>query len=226
MALEVYRKETPPEFLEAEEGSSLITIDTASREACMDAAVCPPDSVISRHGHYILQTIKIDRTKLASFAAVFNRTSRAGKLKVGPKVLDGWLTSYSEMAHKVVGFILMERPATSMGAVLNGATSPEDLNTRITKVAPAARALLMRIAQNSGILGCWPGPMLDPNSIGITQDGTAVVVDWSTCVFGGVPEERIVSMFVKKVKEFIDEVPIIAAERRQEAFKSIEFTSE
>jgi hypothetical protein len=224
MAIEIYKGVVPKEITDIPPREGYVTflsIDTRDRHECMKIAV---DALmgtlngaytLATPHRYLLQCFRIDDTEttVIDFAAAVTRIIQAGKLGIGPEVADAWMTVFNTVnigGHRTVfGFIILVKPDSTLAeySVLFPRGKDSDwLIEAVGKAAPLVRDLVVRIS-NGGF--CWPGPLLDPHGIGLYMDQhgnpqLAVVVDWSSCVMGAAPIERIMPPLLANYKKFLD----------------------
>jgi len=233
MAIEIYEGTVPKELSDLPPHDGYVTflsVDTTDRHACMKAAV---DSMMGTYDdaaalhtphRYLLQCFRIDdsETTVIDFAMAVTRIISAGRLEIGPLVADAWLSVFEKAdigGHRTVyGFVVMVKPALTLAeySTMEGM----DLVEAVKTAAPLVRDLVIRIS-DGGL--CWPGPLLDPHGVGLYTDesGTpqlAVVVDWSSCIMGSAPPERIMPPLLENYKKFLDEVDKTSLERHRDLF--------
>ncbi|MDR3540747.1 MAG: hypothetical protein P4L69_07215 [Desulfosporosinus sp.] len=164
-------------------------------------------------------------TTIANFASAVVRIISAAHIGVGPIVADAWMAVFGRIdvggQRTIYGFIILVKPQTTLAAyTLLMAEKEGGLVESVLKSAPLLRELVNTIA-NEG--SCWSGAVLDPYNVGLYTDEEsepvhAVVVDWSSCVLGRVPAQRIMKPFLSAYKDFLDEAAKSNVERLQSLF--------
>lgn len=223
--IEIYEGAVPEMVSELPPSKGYVTflgVSSTDRHACMTAAVSAGmgASVFSGTGPHrlLLQCFRIDDTEatVKDFARVVVRTIRSSELSIGPRVADAWMAAFprapSGRGHRTAyGFILMLKPSYTLAeySSMRLGSDKDWLVKAVGRAAPLVRDLVLRIA-DGGL--CWPGPIMDPHGVGLYADPDsgepvlAVVVDWSSCVMGRAPPERIMPYMLNSYKKFLDNI--------------------
>ena len=237
-AVEIYEKPFPSDLSALPPVDGYVTflgVDAAGRQECMDAAVsrlmgraAGAAALGGMPQRFLLQCFRIDDTEttVPDFAHAMTRIFRAGRAGIGPEVLDSWMAAFvgaPSGGHRTVyGFALFHKPSFTLAeySMLHADSDGKWLAEAVRKGAPLVRDLVVRIADGGF---CWPGPVFDPHGVGIYtgEDGEpsfAVVVDWSSCVMGAAPAERVMAPLLENYKRFLDRVDKGPVERHRDLF--------
>jgi hypothetical protein len=237
MAIEIYEGIVPKEISDLPPRNGYVTflaVDTTDRHDCMKIAVATMMGTgegaftLDTPHRYLLQCFRIDDTEttVTDFAMAVTRIIEAGYLVIGPEVADAWMAAFDKVdpgGHRTVfGFVLMVKPNYTLAeySTLYANKNKDWLVEAVRKGAPLVRDLVLRIA-DGGM--CWPGPLFDPHGVGLFTDSTgtpqlAVVVDWSSCIMGRAPAERIMPPMLDSYKRFLDDVDKPSLEKHRDLF--------
>lgn len=240
--IEIYDRPFPKEVGQLPPIEGYVTflgVDVTDRMECMDAAVHSMMGTadgalkLSKMPHrFLLQCFRIDDTEttVLDFAHAMTRIFSASNIGIGPKVYDAWMAVFdggvTNDAHRTAyGFALLHKPSYTLAefSTLHSDTNKDWLVEAVRAGAPLVRDLVTKIAEGGF---CWPGPIFDPHGIGIYADDDeepkiAVVTDWSSCVMGAAPAERIMAPLLENYKKFLEQADKSPIDRHRDLFYEV-----